>query len=169
VQPSRHARYFGCKNTRFEPKSRRRGIFIVVKQNGRLKSGTKLVGQSSAVFGRLQAKCNRPARMTSSVRRATFEVPPSFFFPVHVSTQLRWRDLTYSPAPLFAVIRNTGVDGFLLASSSKMPRVQLVLLGNVYAEAFPIKASDKQEHNCETIYACDAGFALKMPLKLSRY
>jgi hypothetical protein len=78
-------------------------------------------------------------------------------------------DLTSSPAPLFAVRRDIGADGFLLASSSKMPRVQLVFSGNVYAEAFPIKASDKQEHNCETIYACAAGFALKMPLKLSRY
>ena len=38
-----------------------------------------------------------------------------------------------------------------------------------YAEVFPIKASDKQEHNCDAIYACVAGFALKIPLKLSRY
>jgi hypothetical protein len=36
----------------------------------------------------------------------------------------------------FAVRRDAGADGFLLAPSSKTPRVQLVFLGNFYAEAF---------------------------------
>jgi hypothetical protein len=51
----------------------------------------------------------------------------------------------------------------------KTPRVQFVFLVNLYAEACPIKASDKQQHTSEAIYAWVAGFALKMPLKLSRY
>src|SRR5206468_4001626 len=40
-------------------------------------------------------------------------------------------------------------SGFLLASSSKTPRVQLVFLGNFGAEAFPIKASDNKKNTIQ--------------------